>query len=159
MKKLDVKMIALNAMVACVYAVMTIACSAISYGGIQFRISEVLIFLAFYNKKYFPGLIIGCFLANIPSSLGIYDMVFGTLATALACVAMYKANNLYVGAILGGIINGSIVGAELYFILDLPFLFNAFTVFLGEVAVLIIGAILFKLLEKNTTFMNRYIKE
>lgn len=152
-------MIALNAMIACVYAVLTIACSAISYGGIQFRISEVLVFLAFYNKKYFSGLIIGCFLANIPSSLGIYDMVFGTLATALACMAMYKVNNLYIGALLGGIINGLIVGAELYFILDLPFLFNAFTVFLGEVVVLIIGAILFKLLEKNTSFMNHYIKE
>ena len=65
-----VKEVAINAMIACVYAALTIACSSIAYGGIQFRISEILIFLAFYNKKYIPGLIIGCFLANLPSPLG-----------------------------------------------------------------------------------------
>ena len=50
-----VKEVAINAMIACVYAALTIACSSIAYGGIQFRISEILIFLAFYNKKYIPG--------------------------------------------------------------------------------------------------------
>ena len=33
-----VKEVAINAMIACVYAALTIACSSIAYGGIQFRI-------------------------------------------------------------------------------------------------------------------------
>ena len=36
-----VKEVAINAMIACVYAALTIACSSIAYGGIQFRISEI----------------------------------------------------------------------------------------------------------------------
>ena len=85
-KKRDVKVVAINAMIACVYAVLTILCSGLSYGAIQLRFSEIFIFLAFYNKKYIPGLIIGCFLANIPSPLGFADIIFGTLATTLATI-------------------------------------------------------------------------
>ena len=146
-----VKEVAINAMIACVYAALTIACSSIAYGGIQFRISEILIFLAFYNKKYIPGLIIGCFLANLPSPLGLADMCFGTLATAITCLGVYKIKNIYIA--------GLIVGAELYFVLNLPFVINAFYVFIGEFAVLMIGAYLFRTLEKKEVFMKKFILE
>ena len=43
--------------------------------------------------------------------------------------------------------------------LELPFMINAFYVFVGEFVVLVIGAILFKCLEKNKTLMNNYILE
>ncbi len=154
-----VKEVAINAMIACVYAALTIACSSIAYGGIQLRISEILIFLAFYNKKYIPGLIIGCFLANLPSPLGLADMCFGTLATAIACLGIYKIKNIYISGIFAAIVNGIIVGAELYFVLDLPFVINAFYVFAGEVIVLMIGAYLFQLLERKEVFMKKYILE
>ena len=84
MKKLNTKMIALNAIIAAVYAAFTILLAPISYGSIQMRISEIMIFLAFYNKDYIPGLVLGCLIANIPSGLGAFDMVFGTFATLLA---------------------------------------------------------------------------
>ncbi len=149
----------MNAMIACIYAVLTIACSSISYGGIQFRISEILILLAFYNKKYIPGLVIGCFIANIPSTLGIADMFFGTLATFIATLLIYKVKSLYTAAFIGGIVNGIIVGLELYLILQLPFFMNVLSVFIGEFVVLIIGVMIFKKIEKNINFMNKYIKE
>lgn len=158
-KVLDVKVVAMNAMIATVYAVLTIACASISYGVINLRISEIIVFLAFFNRKYIPGLIVGCFLANLASPMGIYDVVFGTIATILVCVAMYRLKNLYLAAIAGGVMNGIIVGAELYWVLDLPFMINAFYVFVGETIVLIIGAILFQLLQKNTIFMKKYIME
>ena len=156
-KKMNVKVIAMNAIIACVYAVLTIVCSGIAYGAIQLRISEIFIFLAFYNRKYIPGLVIGCFLANIPSPLGLADMCFGTLATLLACVAMNKVKNLYLGAILGAIINGVIVGIELNVILELPLFISGLEVFIGELIVLIIGAVLFQMVEKNHVFMKKYI--
>lgn len=158
-RKQNVRMIAFNAMIACVYAVMTIAITPIAYGGIQMRISEIVLFLAFYNKKLFPGLIIGCFIANLASPMGLWDMCFGTFATVLACFAMYYVKNLYLGALAGGIINGIIVGAELYLALELPYLINAFYVFVGEFIVLVIGAILFQFLSKNEKFMQKYIFE
>jgi len=158
-KVLDVKTIAINAMIAAVYAALTIAIAPIAYGGIQMRISEIMVFLAFYNKKYIPGLVIGCFVANMASPMAAWDMIFGTLATLLACIAMYKLDHLFLGALAGGIINGLIVGAELYFALDLPFVINAFYVFIGEFGVLVVGAILFKLIYKNEVLMKKYILE
>lgn len=158
-KVLDVKVVAMNAMITAVYAILTIVCASISYGAINLRISEVIVFLAFFNKKYIPGLVMGCFLANLASPMGIYDVIFGTLATVLVCFAMYHLKNLYMGAIAGGVINGIIVGAELYWVLDLSFVINAFYVFVGETIVLVIGAMIFQLLQKNTTFMQKYINE
>lgn len=158
-KVLNVSVIAMNAMIACVYAVLTIAIAPIAYGGIQMRVSEILVFLAFYNKKYIPGLVLGCFIANMASPMGLWDMCFGTIATLLSCIAMYKLKNLYLGALVGSVINGLIVGAELYLALELPFVMNAFYVFIGELIVLIVGALLFQLLEKNENLMKKYILE
>lgn len=159
MKKKDVGILAINAMIACSYAILTIICSSLSYGGIQLRISEILVFLAFYNKKYMPGLIMGCFMANLASPLGMSDVCFGTFATFVACLGMYKIKNLYLAALFGGIVNGIIVGLELYFVLGLPFFINVFYVFLGETIVLLMGACVFKRLETRQLFMDKYIKE
>ena len=68
--KFDVEAIAQNAIIACIYAVLTLAIAPLAYSEVQFGISEIIVFLALYNKKYIPGLVIGCFLANIPSPLG-----------------------------------------------------------------------------------------
>lgn len=157
MQKQKTQMVALNALLACVYALLTILCSAFSYGGIQLRISEILVFLAFYNKKYIPGLLIGCLLANTVSPLGLSDMIFGTFATLLTCLVFYKMSYLFIGAFVGASLNGIIVGAQLYWIMNLPFALNACYVFLGEFLVLLIGAAIFKRLEKNETLMKKYI--
>lgn len=159
MNRIDVRMIAINAMIACVYAVLTMAIAPLSYGAIQMRISEVMVFLAFYNKKYIPGLVLGCLIANTISPLGMMDMCFGTLSTLLVCIAMYKLKNLFVAAIVGGVITGVIIGTELYFALGLPFMINAFYVFAGEIIILIIGALLFKLIERNQGFIKKYVLE
>ena len=45
--KRKIQIVAINAMIACIYAVFTLVCSAFSYGAIQLRLSEILIFLAF----------------------------------------------------------------------------------------------------------------
>ena len=98
-------------------------------------------------------------LANLASPMGLYDICFGTAATLIACLGMYYVKNVFAGALIGGVVNGLIVGLELYLALELPFMINAFYVFIGEFIVLIIGAFLFKCLEKNKTLMNKYILE
>lgn len=154
MKKIDIQTIAVNGIIAAAYAALTLLLAPISYGSIQMRISELMIFLAFYNKKYIPGLVLGCFLSNLASPLGIYDIVFGSCATLLAVIAMWKVQNRYLGALLGGVFNGLIVGAELTLVFkELPFYLNAFYVFVGEIVILMIGAIVFGLVEKNSAVM------
>lgn len=157
--KRKIQIVAINAMIACIYAVFTLVCSAFSYGAIQLRLSEILIFLAFYNRRYIPGLLVGCMLANAFSPLGIYDVIFGTLASLITCLSLTMISNLFLGAFLGALFNGIIVGAELYFLLDLPFFINAKYVFIGELIVLLIGVFVFKFLEKNPSLMQKYIME
>ncbi len=139
--KIDTKTIAFNAIIAAVYAALTILLAPISYGSIQMRISEIMVFLAFYNKKYIPGLVLGCLIANIPSPLGLWDICFGTFATLVAVIAINKLPNRYLGAL---------AGANMFVNYGL----NAGYVFIGELVILVIGAFVFGILEKNKQVEN-----
>lgn len=82
MKSLTVRDLAQVAFVAALYVVLTITppLNAISYGAYQFRVSEMLNFMAFYNRKYIIGLTLGCMIANF-YSFGLIDVVVGGLST------------------------------------------------------------------------------
>ena len=94
MNNKKVQVIAMNAMIAAVYAVLTILISPIAYGAVQMRLTEIIVLLACYNKKFIPGLTIGCLLANLASPMGLYDICFGTAATLIACLGMYYFKNV-----------------------------------------------------------------
>ena len=153
-KSISVELVVINAMIAGIYAVLTLVISPIAYSQIQFRLSEIMVFLAFYNYRYIPGLTIGCILANLFSPLGMLDVVFGTLSTLLVCIAMYYAKNRYLAAMLGAIITGIIIGGELWYAYQIQFVINAIYVAVGELIVLVIGTLVFKVLEKNKRFMD-----
>lgn len=153
-QNISVKLVVINAMIAGVYAVLTLAISPLAYSEIQFRLSEVIVFLAFYNRRYIPGLAVGCVLANLFSPMGMLDIVFGTISTLIVCIAMYLIKNRYLAATVGAIITGLIIGAELWYAYQIPYLINAIYVAIGELIVLIIGALVFKTLEKNDRLMN-----
>lgn len=79
------------AAIAAIYIVLTILFAPISFGIVQFRISEALTLLPALTPAAVPGLIIGCFISNVlnPDSLGSIDIIFGTLATALASLSTF----------------------------------------------------------------------
>ncbi len=66
-----------------------------------------------------PGLTIGCLLSNILSGYGIYDMVFGTLATLLAALLTRAVRNVrfrgvpVLAPLPPVIINALVVGLEI----------------------------------------------
>lgn len=139
MKKNKIKFIAESAIIAALYAATTWVLAPISYGPIQFRISEILVLLVVLNPKYSISLIIGCFVANTTSSLGWYDMVFGTLATTLAIIPMIFVRKMPIAALFPVISNAFIVSLELGFAFDLwgvGFWYDVWTVGLGEFVVL-----------------------
>ena len=80
----NIQSLLMNAVIAAVYAVLTIGLSPVSYGPIQVRLSECMVLLAFYNRKWIPGLTIGCLLANLNSPFGVTDIVVGTTATLVS---------------------------------------------------------------------------
>lgn len=85
--KIQTRLMTQAAIIAAAYVVMTLPFAQLSFGGpFQFRLSESLTVLAALTPAAVPGLFLGCFLANLfnPQSLGIIDIVFGSLATLLA---------------------------------------------------------------------------
>ena len=78
------------AIIGALYFALTIAIPALSFGPIQFRLSEVLVLTAVIFPEAIPGLTIGCVLSNFFfSPYGIYDMVFGGIATLLGAIGTY----------------------------------------------------------------------
>ena len=137
MNKIKIKDLVQIAIVAALYVALTWALAPISYGSIQFRISEILMLLVLFKPSYAIGLILGCFISNTTSSLGWYDMLFGTLATIIALIPMLKIKNIYIAAIFPVISNAIIVAIELYFALGIsPIWLSMITVGLGEAVVL-----------------------
>ena len=69
--------------IAALYFALSVALSAISFGPIQFRISEILVLLPLIFPEAIPGLTIGCFFTNF------FFSPFGTLATLIGAVGTY----------------------------------------------------------------------
>lgn len=78
MKNFTVQHMVRTAVIAALYAAITMALAPISYGQIQFRVSEAMTLLAFIDPLYIPGLVLGCVLANLSSPLGAIDVVVGS---------------------------------------------------------------------------------
>ncbi len=147
MEKNRVQFITKTALIAAAYAAITIAFSFLGYGQVQFRISEILVLFAFIDPKYTTGLILGCILANLPSPLGVIDVVVGPIATLIAILFIIGVKKIFgynmkslILASLGPVIsNAVIVGLELTYLFQTPFWINALYVGLGEFVVVTIA--------------------
>ena len=151
--KVNVKFLVITAMVASVYLVLTLAIAPLSFGLIQVRFSEMLMLLAFFDRKYAPGLILGCFLANCFSPFGIMDVVFGTGCTAAVMFCVVKFAKSLFGASLWIVFCNAFIGIELY-LFGSPLWLSMAMVALGEfLSVSICGVVLMKMLMKNRVLM------
>lgn len=123
-----VKNMTKTAMIAGLYAAITFATFYMSFGAIQYRVSEALTILPVFTASAIPGLSLGCALANLlgavigANPVGLIDAVFGTAATFLATLATYwigkrfKGKAKYFLAPLPPVlINAVIVGWEISF--------------------------------------------
>lgn len=152
----DTNYLVKSAVVAALYAVLTLLLPVASYGPIQFRFSEILVLLVFYNKRFIPGLILGCAIANLFSPMMLFDVAFGTLSSYIAFRLMQKAKNLYLASIFPVLlvivpaIGTWIILAnnEVLLIMIMQFMLSEF------IMVSIIGVMIFKILEKNEGFMS-----
>ena len=150
------------AVIAAVYVVLCLALAPFSYGAVQVRIAEALCLLPVFGAEYIVGVTLGCFLANLLGST-VIDVVFGTLATLLACLVTYKLRNVRVkglaipASLPPVVFNMLIVGAfeiTLFFSDTAPTAalaaFNAVAVGIGEIiSCTIVGVALVKLVESN----------
>jgi len=84
--QINIRKIAFAAVIAALYAGLTVAIYPLSYGPVQLRISEVLCILPFFFPPAVPGLFIGCIIANLFSPYGFPDLIAGSLASLLAAI-------------------------------------------------------------------------
>ncbi|MDR7869868.1 MAG: QueT transporter family protein [Tissierellaceae bacterium] len=138
-----------GAAVAAIYAVLTLTLPA--YGPLQFRLSEIMTLLAYFDPFYIFPLTLGCAISNIASPFGIFDVIFGSLASFLALTAMSKTKNIYLASIWPAFFS-FIIGLEIMFLSTEPVNFFLVTgqIMLSEfVVVTIIGVPVMKFIAKN----------
>ena len=171
MKNLSVRRLVRCAVIAAVYVVVCLVLAPFSYGAVQVRVAEALCLLPVFGAEYIVGVTLGCFLANLLGST-VVDVVFGTLATLLACLVTYKLRDIRVkglaipASLPPVVFNMIIVGAfEITFFFSdgaptaMLAVFNAVTVGIGElISCTILGVALVKLIESNAG-MNKIFAE
>ena len=138
------------ALIAALYAALTLLLAPISYGQIQIRLSECLTLLPILLPEAIPALTIGCLLANILGGCSVFDIVFGTLATLLAalCTRLLRKRRMLAAA-MPVIFNGLIVGAVVHYVYSpvIPLPLCMLSVAAGEIIpCLILGPMTLKML-------------
>lgn len=140
------------AVIAAVYAALTLALAPFAYGVMQIRVSEALTILPLFTPAAVPGLFVGCILANLIGPYGILDVISGSIATLLAAVVSYKLRHHKMLVPLPPVIaNALIVGLMLPYVYQVPIApaLSILWVGIGEaIACYGLGLPLMKLLEK-----------
>jgi len=172
MKNLSIRRLVRCAVIAAVYVVVCLVLAPFSYGAVQVRVAEALCLLPVFGAEYIVGVTLGCFLANLLGST-VVDVVFGTLATLLACLVTYKLRDIRVkglaipASLPPVVFNMIIVGAfEITFFFSdgaptaMLAVFNAVTVGIGElISCTILGVALVKLIESNAGLNKIFTEE
>lgn len=164
MQKLTARDMVQIALVAAIYVALTITppLNAISYGAYQFRISEMMNFMAFYNRKYIIGVTIGCMIANLFSPLWIDVFVGGGSTLVFLTLGVVLFSKVKPGYLLNGWLRKDFflfsiffsismvtIAIELNIVTGAPFLLTWFTTAIGECASLLVGAILIDKISKR----------
>ena len=163
-RKYSVRKLCACAIVAALYAAVTILTAPFSYGLIQFRLSEALVVLCAISPQLGIGITLGCFLANLFSTVTALDMIVGTAATALACFFTAKCSKPWQAILPNILFNTVLVGGMLGFVLmpdklPLGFLICGAQVAIGEVAVMTALGIPLYLFAKRTGFVSRVMEQ
>ena len=138
MKKFRLSHLTAAAVVAALYAVLTVSLGFMSYLPVQLRVAEALTVLPFFSPYMIAGVSIGCLIANLFSpTVWWIDVLFGTMATLIGAVgtwALSKKNLRFLAPLPPVLANTVIVGTMLTVLSGVPssLWINGLTVFLGE---------------------------
>ena len=146
-KLLTTRSLCLSAIIAALYAALTLLLAHISYGPVQLRLSEAFTVLPMVLPQSIPGLFVGCLIANIFNpSPSIFDIVFGSLTTLLAAYGTYKLRNKPLLAAASPIVlNGLIVGTMVWAL-------SIGLIALGEFGSVFVGMVLLTVLKSRVDF-------
>lgn len=147
----DARTLAAGGLVAALYVALTGLFAPVSFGAVQFRVSEMLTLLPVLMPVSVPGLGIGCFLANLLFGAPWQDVVLGSLATlGAAALTRLCRRDLWLAALMPVAVNGLVVGSMLSVLHSLPWLPTMGFVALGEAGVCyVLGVPMVRLLDRR----------
>ncbi|MBE5810346.1 MAG: QueT transporter family protein [Clostridiales bacterium] len=132
----------ISAVIAALYAALTLLLAPISYGPIQLRLSEALTLLPMVLPQAIPGLFVGCLIANLYTGM-LTDIIFGSLATLIAAIGTWLLRKKPIlAAACPVVFNGVIVGLVLAKTSGLPIALTMAEVAIGEVGAVLIGLVI-----------------
>ncbi|WP_318614789.1 QueT transporter family protein [Sporosarcina sp. YIM B06819] len=156
---MKVKTLATSGIIAALYVAVTLLVAPFGFTNVQFRISEMFNHLVVFNKKFIFAIVLGVFVANLFSPLGLYDLVFGVGQSLIALTITIFSAKFISGIVKRMFFNTAvftflmcIIAFELNLALELPFLFTWLTVAVGEFVVMIIGVPIMLALNKRLNF-------
>lgn len=137
------------ALVTALYIVITTLLSVVSFGVFQLRLSEMFNFLPLFNRRYIWAVTMGVAVANINSSLGITDVLVGSISTFLVLhfiqLLTRKIKSMLIKFIITAIVfslSMFTVASMLAMFYELPFFITWFSVGLGELFSMTIGGMI-----------------
>lgn len=122
--------VVLSAIIAALYATLTLVLAPISFGPLQFRAANLLMALMFFDIDFCFGLYLGVFIGNLASPFGFYDWLVMPLVTlSAALIANRLARFWYLGIAVWALITSAGVslfplglGAGIPFWVTFPFI-------------------------------------
>lgn len=143
---MKVKQMATSGIIAALYVAVSLLIAPFGFTNIQFRVSEMFNHLVVFDKKYIFGIVLGVFIANLFSPLGVVDLIFGVGHSIIALTITIFSAKFISGVTKRMIFNTLvftvtmfIIAFELNLVLGLPFLFTWVTVAAGEFIVMAVG--------------------
>jgi len=104
----------------------------LSFGPIQLRIADVLLFMPFFDKRYIIPAIAAVGLSNFFSPVGLIDVVGGMTSAIIGYVFFVRIKNRYLGVTINSIVTGLWVGSMLHFMWQVPYVATIIYVFIGS---------------------------
>lgn len=147
----------MNALITAIYVITTMVFSSISFGAIQIRIATCIYQLVVFDKRYYPGCVLGVVIANIISSpLGPVDVLAGIGVTGIGLAIAIGINHFVTKIEIKAFIVGAcvsfgmiFVAIELHIISNVPFVATYIYLFVGQAISQFLGYIFFKALNKR----------
>ncbi len=147
---LNSRVLAFSGIIAALYVALTLLFAPISYGQIQFRISEALTLLPVISPAGIPGLFVGCFISNIFGG-SVIDAVIGSLASLLAAILTRRfRDRIWLAALMPVVTNAVVISLVLWYTSGLHPFISFLTVGAGQAAVCyLLGVPLVKLMQNR----------
>lgn len=154
-KLLTTRSLCVSAVIAALYAALTLLLAPISYGGVQCRLSEAMTLLPMILPQAIPGLFVGCLIANLYTGM-ITDIIFGSLATLLAAVGTYLLRKKPIlAAACPVLVNAVIVGLVLALTSNWPIPLTMLQVGLGETGAVLVGFVILSAMKRAKVDLTR----